>query len=65
MSAYESDLSQIVYELPSSPGSSTPIPAYFNMSDTGLALILALLTAAYFLIPEIAFNWRELTHRRA
>ena len=42
-----------------------PIPAYFNMSDTGLALILALLTAAYFLIPEIAFNWRELTHRRA
>jgi uncharacterized membrane protein len=42
-----------------------PIPAYFNMSDTGLALTLALLTAAYFLIPEIAFNWRELTHRRA
>jgi uncharacterized membrane protein len=42
-----------------------PIPAYFNMSETGLALTLALLTASYFLIPEIAFNWRELTHRRA
>jgi uncharacterized membrane protein len=41
-----------------------PIPAYFHMSDTGLALTLALLTASYFLIPEIAFNWRELTHRR-
>jgi uncharacterized membrane protein len=42
-----------------------PIPAYLHMSDTGLALTLALLTASYFLIPEIAFNWRELTHRRA
>lgn len=42
-----------------------PIPAYFNMSDTGLALTLALLTASYFLIPEIAFNWREITHSRA
>jgi uncharacterized membrane protein len=42
-----------------------PIPAYFHMSDTGLALTLALLTASYFLIPEIVFNWRELTLRRA
>jgi uncharacterized membrane protein len=42
-----------------------PIPAYFKMSDTGLALTLALLTASYFLIPEIAFNWREISHRRA
>jgi uncharacterized membrane protein len=42
-----------------------PIPAYFNISDTGLALTLALLTASYFLIPEIAFNWREITRSRA
>ncbi len=42
-----------------------PIPAYFHMSDTGLALTLALLSVSYFLVPEIAFNWRELTHRRA
>jgi uncharacterized membrane protein len=42
-----------------------PIPAYFNMSDTGLALTLALLTALYFFIPQIAFNWHELTTRRA
>jgi uncharacterized membrane protein len=41
------------------------IPAYNHISDTGLALTLALLTACYFLIPEIAFNWRELTTRRA
>jgi uncharacterized membrane protein len=41
-----------------------PIPAYFHMSDTGLALTLALLSVSYFFIPEIAFNWRELTHRR-
>jgi uncharacterized membrane protein len=41
------------------------IPAYNNMSETGLALTLALLTASYFFIPDMAFNWRELTTRRA
>jgi uncharacterized membrane protein len=41
------------------------IPAYFNMSETGLALTLALLSVCYFFIPDIAFSWRELTHRRA
>jgi uncharacterized membrane protein len=41
------------------------IPAYNNISETGLAMTLALLTALYFFVPEIAFNWRELTHRRA
>lgn len=42
-----------------------PIPAYFNMSESGLALTLALLSMCYFLIPEVAFDWKELTHRRA
>jgi uncharacterized membrane protein len=41
------------------------IPAYNNMSEVGLAMTLALLTACYFFIPDIVFNWRELTHRRA
>jgi uncharacterized membrane protein len=41
------------------------IPAYNNMSEIGLAMTLSLLTVSYFFIPEIAFNWRELTHRRA
>jgi len=41
------------------------LPSYFNMSETGLAMTLSLLTVAYFFFPEIAFNWRELTHRRA
>jgi uncharacterized membrane protein len=41
------------------------IPAYNNMSETGLAMTLALLTTCYFFIPDIVFSWRELTHRRA
>jgi uncharacterized membrane protein len=41
------------------------IPAYNNMSEVGLAMTLALLTACYFFIPDVAFNWREITHRRA
>ena len=41
------------------------LPPYFNMSETGLAMTLALLSVSYFLIPDLAFNWRELTHRRA
>jgi uncharacterized membrane protein len=41
------------------------IPAYYNISETGLAMTLALLSVLYFFIPDVAFNWRELTHRRA
>lgn len=41
------------------------IPAYNNISETGLAITLAFLTVCYFFIPDIAFNWREITHRRA
>jgi hypothetical protein len=35
------------------------------MSETNLALTLSLLSISYFFIPDIAFNWREITHRRA
>jgi uncharacterized membrane protein len=41
------------------------IPAYNNISETGLAMTLALLTVLYFFIPQIAFSWHELTHRKA
>ena len=41
------------------------IPAYNSMSEIGLAMTLSLLTICYFFIPDIVFNWRELTHRRA
>jgi uncharacterized membrane protein len=42
-----------------------PIPAYFNMPESGLALTLAFLSLMYFAIPDVAFSWREITHRRA
>ena len=41
------------------------IPAYNNISEAGMAMTLSLLTVTYFFIPDIIFNWRELTHRRA
>jgi uncharacterized membrane protein len=41
------------------------IPAYNNMSEVGLTMTLSLLTICYFFIPDIVFNWRELTTRRA
>jgi uncharacterized membrane protein len=41
------------------------LPSYYNISETGLALTLALLSVLYFFIPDVAFNWREITHRRA
>jgi uncharacterized membrane protein len=41
------------------------IPAYANMSETNLALTLSLLSISYFFIPDVVFNWREITHRRA
>jgi len=41
------------------------IPAYFAISEVGLAMTLSLLTASYFFVPDVVFNWRELTHRRA
>ena len=41
------------------------LPSYANMSETGLAMTLALLSVCYFFIPDVYFNWREITHRRA
>ncbi|MGD0798833.1 MAG: DUF2306 domain-containing protein [Acidobacteriaceae bacterium] len=42
-----------------------PIPAYYNMSETGLALTLLFLSICYFALPQVYFNWHELTHSRA
>jgi uncharacterized membrane protein len=42
-----------------------PIPAYFNMPESAFALTLAFLSLMYFVIPDVAFSWRELTHKRA
>ena len=41
------------------------IPAYFAISELGLAMTLSLLTVSYFVIPDITFNWRQITHRSA
>lgn len=42
-----------------------PIPAYFNMPESAFALTLAFLSLMYFVIPDVAFSWREITHKRA
>lgn len=42
-----------------------PIPAYFNMPESAFALTLAFLSLMYFAIPDVAFSWREITHKRA
>jgi uncharacterized membrane protein len=41
-----------------------PIPAFFNMSDDAFALTLLFLTCCYLLLPDLYFNWRELTTTR-
>jgi uncharacterized membrane protein len=40
-------------------------PAYFNMSNSALVLTIINVTFASVFFPDIAFNWRELTTRRA
>ena len=42
-----------------------PIPAYFNLPESAFALVLAFLSLMYFAIPDVFFNWREITHKRA
>ncbi|HEY5057039.1 MAG TPA: DUF2306 domain-containing protein [Acidobacteriaceae bacterium] len=42
-----------------------PLPAYFNISENAFAMVLAFLTICYFVLPDVAFSWREMTHRRA
>ena len=39
-------------------------PAYANMSEAAFADVLWGLTIAYLLLPDLYFNWRELTSRR-
>ena len=42
------------------------IPAYAHMSDANFeCLIIIITTVGAFVIPDIAFHWRELTTRRA
>jgi uncharacterized membrane protein len=42
-----------------------PIPRYRDMSDNTSGLMLLVLSSAYLFLPDIYFNWRELTQRRA
>jgi uncharacterized membrane protein len=42
------------------------IPAYAQLSDAKEVLVIVIVSfASAFLIPDLAFNWRELTTRRA
>jgi hypothetical protein len=40
-------------------------PPYFNISAPSFNLTIIIVSACAVILPDIAFNWRELTHRRA
>jgi uncharacterized membrane protein len=42
-----------------------PWPRYFNLSDANAVLVIIVVTFLSVSLPDIAFNWRELTTRRA
>jgi uncharacterized membrane protein len=42
-----------------------PWPAFVNMSEPHFTLTIIFVTFLSVFLPDIAFNWRELTHRRA
>ena len=42
-----------------------PWPRYFNLSDASFVTIIIVVTFLSVALPDIAFNWRELTTRRA
>ncbi|CAN5609113.1 hypothetical protein BH10ACI4_BH10ACI4_26070 [soil metagenome] len=42
-----------------------PIPAFSHMSDAHFALMLLMLAGLYLFLPDLYFNWRELTQSRA
>lgn len=42
-----------------------PIPAYGNMSPTGIAISLFILQLSALVVPEIALHWSALTTRRS
>lgn len=42
-----------------------PIPAYAKMSEDHFGLMLLALSAAYLFLPDLYFNWRELTTSRS
>jgi uncharacterized membrane protein len=41
-----------------------PVPAYANMSEDNFGLMLLALSAVYLFLPDLYFNWRELTTSR-
>jgi hypothetical protein len=41
-----------------------PIPAWNRHSEAGFAIEIIVITFMAILIPDLAFNWRELTNRR-
>ena len=40
-------------------------PAYFNISNANFTLVDIIVSSAAVFLPTFAFNWRELTTRRA
>lgn len=44
---------------------ANPWPAFVNMSAPNFTLTIIIVTSLSVFLPDIAFNWRELTHRRA
>jgi len=42
-----------------------PIPAYLNLSENAFSVVLWVLTVSYLVITDVAFSWKELTHKRA
>lgn len=42
-----------------------PWPAYYNLSDATNSVIIIVVTFLSVVLPDIAFNWREITTRRA
>jgi uncharacterized membrane protein len=42
-----------------------PWPAFFNMNSAQFTLTIIIVTFLSVFLADIAFNWRELTHRRA
>ncbi|WP_213805592.1 DUF2306 domain-containing protein [Granulicella sp. dw_53] len=41
-----------------------PIPAFFNMSDEAFSVTLLFLSCCYLVLPDLYFNWSELTTSR-
>ncbi|MDP9171768.1 MAG: DUF2306 domain-containing protein [Acidobacteriota bacterium] len=42
-----------------------PWPAWSNMNESAFTLAICIATLLAVFVPDIAFSWREITHRRA